>query len=527
MNLHHRLELAGSALLAILDPEKDYLPTGGYEAAHDLGRWWDAVLRLEETIGFVIPAEVEAASLRNLQRLTDNPDRLLMNRLDVPWQSEKAKINPHNFREALLAFGGLARRRGSSWARESGLRLVRAMDRCLRVDGSFDFTRLMCWGQVPFTDDPSHTEPKRGEWFDGTATSGRSLEALVWFYETTGDPLVLDVARRIAEHHLAFSTNRDGSIRAEIVDPVNVGHNHSYHGTLRGLFRFGALTGQKEYIDVVAATCRHADHQQIVKESGWAPHDLGKLRFPNTIGDPLTDPASTADAAQLAMWLAVEAGYLDMLDDVERYLRARILPAQLTEEDLHRYPQYIFRPQDLGAWAIHAPSHAGKGCTPDVLAAVTHSLCDIYRNVCTQTRAGLRVNLHIDHEDEDIKISSSRDARGTLTVLVKKPQNVLVRIPGWTTKPVNEAQPHAHVDLSVNGQPVPIKQFGSFAWISSDLLMEHSQIVLSYPLPEKWSEERMPSGRIYRFRWRGDEIVGISPQDEPLPFYPEIPKGRA
>ncbi len=58
MELHTRLEMAGNSLLTLLDPEKDLTPTGGYEVAHDLGRWWDAVLRLEETIDFVIPAEL-------------------------------------------------------------------------------------------------------------------------------------------------------------------------------------------------------------------------------------------------------------------------------------------------------------------------------------------------------------------------------------------------------------------------------------------------------------------------------------
>jgi hypothetical protein len=75
--LRDRLELAATGLMSILDPEKDLMPTRGYEVAHDLGRWWDAALRLEETIGFVIPAELEAAALRNPKRFTDNPDRLL------------------------------------------------------------------------------------------------------------------------------------------------------------------------------------------------------------------------------------------------------------------------------------------------------------------------------------------------------------------------------------------------------------------------------------------------------------------
>ena len=78
MDLKPRMALAGHSLLAMLNPDAQFLPTDGFEPAHDLGRWWDAVLRLEEAIGFLIPAELEAASLRNLQQLTDNPDGILL-----------------------------------------------------------------------------------------------------------------------------------------------------------------------------------------------------------------------------------------------------------------------------------------------------------------------------------------------------------------------------------------------------------------------------------------------------------------
>ena len=514
MDLRNRLELAGSSLLALLDPDRDFMPTDGYEAAHDLGRWWDAILRLEETIGFVIPAELEAASLRNLQRLTDNPDRLLTNRVDIPWLQEKTKLNPHNFRETLLAFGGLVRHRRSTWAHDAGLQLVRAMDRSLQADGRFDFSRLGSWGKVPFTGDPSHTEPGRDGWFDSTATSGRSLEALVWLFEATGEPLVLEVARRIATHHLTYTTNADGTVRQEIVDPENVGHNHSYHGTLRGLLLFGLLTCQKEYVDIAEATYRRGIRNRIVKESGWTPHDLGKLRFPNDQGDPVTDPASTGDAAQLALWLALEAGCTDLLDDVERYVRARLLPAQFTQEDIDRHPDREFAPRQLGAWGIHGPSHAGKGCTPDVLAAVTHSLCDIYQHICTRTPAGIQINLHFDYEDQDLAIASSRTQRAELSVLVKRPVSIAIRIPRWT--------PESSIRLTVDDENTPIKYLGPFAWIPRDLLAERSRITLTYALPERSTEEPMPSGRCYRFQWRGDEITGVDPQDTPLPFYPSM-----
>ncbi len=509
MDLRPRLELAGNSLMALLDPEHDLMPTGGYEVAHDLGRWWDAALRLEECIGYAIPAELEAASLANLQRLTDNPDRLLMNRADVEWTAEGAKINPHNFRETMLAYGGLVRRRNSAWAREAGATLVRAMDRCLRPDGRLDLTNLGSWGALPSTTDPSHSEPMRDGWFDGTATGGRCIEALVWFYEATGDELALDVARRLAEHHLRNTIDPTGAVRREIVDPVNVGHCHSYHGTLRGLLLLGLLTGQREYVDAVEATYRNGVRHRLVKESGWAPHDMGETRFPNEYGDPVTDPASTGDSTQIALWLALHAGCSDLLDDVERYVRARLIPAQLTKEDAE--PGREFSVRELGAWSIHGPTHAGKGCTPDVLAAVTHSLCDIQHHVCTRTPLGVRVNLHFGYDGADVTVVDGRSDRGQVSVATKRGGPVMIRVPGWASE--------ASVTVAVDGRDVPLTRMGAFARIPGDLLSDGSQVVASYDLPERSTDESMPSGRRYRFSWRGDEIVGIDPQDGPLPFY--------
>jgi len=63
MNLREIMNLAGQCLLAWLDSDKDFMPTGGYEVAHDIGRWWDAILRLEDTTGFAIPADLEGMAL--------------------------------------------------------------------------------------------------------------------------------------------------------------------------------------------------------------------------------------------------------------------------------------------------------------------------------------------------------------------------------------------------------------------------------------------------------------------------------
>ena len=250
---------------------------------------------------------------------------------------------------------------------------------------------------------------------------------------------------------------------------------------------------------------------QIVKESCWTPHDLGKTRFPNEFDDPVSDPASAGDSAQLALWLALDAGCADLLDDVERLVRSRLAPAQLTQADADAHPDIEVTARDLGTWGIHGPTHGGKKCTPDVAAAVTHSMCDICNSICTESETGLKINLHLDYEDEDVAVTTRRSTRGEVTVVASQPGSVAIRIPGWA--------PESSVELSVDGSGISIERMGQYAWIGGSQLNSRSEIVLSYELPEKETQEEMPSGRVYTIQWRGDEIVGIDPQDEPMPFF--------
>ncbi len=515
MDLRHRLHLAGRSLLAILDRETHFLPTGGWQVSHDLGRWWDAVLRLEDSIGFKIPPELEQASLRNLRTLTDNAASMLINNPAIPQLEGKCQLTLHNFRESLIAFGGLIKWRDNAWARESAMKLVRAMNDALRPNGSLDVAKIKSWSGLPLTTDPSHAAGSSEGWFDCTATTGRSLEALVWLFESTHEPEIHHLADRIAQHHLEHTTNRDGSMRSEIIDPENVGHNHSYLGTLRGLLLFGLLTKKEEYVKFVEATYRNAVRQHIVMESGWTPHDLGKLRFPNDEGDPLNDPASSGDSAQLALWLALHTGAVDLFDDVERIVRARLLPSQITEDDIQKYPEHDFTEREIGAWGICVASHATKSCTPDIVASVAHTLCDVYNHIYTKSKAGISVNLHFDQEDDDVTIHSTRDHRAKLSVRIKQPCDLKIRLPRWA--------PRETIEITVDGTKSPLRIEGGFARIARDKLRANSEAVLSYELPTRMTEERMPSGKSYRFQWRGDEITGIDPQDGPLTFYPSMP----
>jgi len=360
---------AAKCCLAWLDPNREYFPTGGYEAAHDTGRWWDAMLRWQAATGNAIPSRQEAAMLRNIRDLASNPAALLTNTEATGSPAAKLVANPHNIRESMLAYTALVRFRHSDWARERGQLLVRTIQNALEEDGQLDYPQLVKIIGAPASSDRlmiQRAEPK--QWFDATATTGRALEAIVLFSEATGVRAAGDLADRIAAAQLKQAIGNDGRIRREFLDSQHVGHNHSYLGTLRGLLLYGLRTGRKEYVRAVLNTYRRGLFGTDISESGWTPHDLGKIRFHDEAGDPVGEHASCGDVAQLAMWLALRAGQEDLLDDVERLVRARLLPSQIDEPA---------NPRRDGAWGVYYHPF-GRGAILDVFAAVLHSLADIY-----------------------------------------------------------------------------------------------------------------------------------------------------
>ena len=63
---------------------------------------------------------------------------------------------------------------------------------------------------------------------------------------------------------------------------------------------------------------------------------------------------------------------------------------------------------------------------------------------------------------------------------------------------------------------------GSYACLNREQLAAHSEIVLHYDLPQRRTWETMPAGDTYEFAWKGDQITGVYPNEQPLPFYPTL-----
>ena len=170
-------------------------------------------------------------------------------------------------------------------------------------------------------------------------------------------------------------------------------HTHSYLGTLRGLWLWGMLTGQREYLQWVADTYR-VTVPRAVLESGFACHDLWK-------DDPNRgEVGSTSDATQLALWIARDSRATGLLDDVERLVRARLVPAQVTASPPIRAADKDRAAQGADEFArlderiigaiggMQLEPHAGKKHTTDVTAAALHCLTDVFGHIVEHTPRG-------------------------------------------------------------------------------------------------------------------------------------------
>lgn len=119
------MNLAGDNLMNMLNRDQNCLPyweqlvdqnygsamSFGWPA-HNLGRWWDASLRLQASTDYAIPAAVEEAMLTNLQNFFNNANHFIMSPAGKPGDF----FELHSLREGLLALNAFVRYRTNAWS---------------------------------------------------------------------------------------------------------------------------------------------------------------------------------------------------------------------------------------------------------------------------------------------------------------------------------------------------------------------------------------------------------------------------
>jgi hypothetical protein len=520
-NILNSIKSGGNCLLSWCDPNREYMPIGGWFVTHDTGRWWDAVLRVESVTDFSIPPQIEAGMLKNLDYFTANPDGLLLIPPGYKY-GESPNLELHSMREALLAFTALIKYRNSNWARSRAQIFLDTIDHNLDdfggvKTGNLKYSTLIAAKQndmVPAEASKQETHnPRPVEFDENTMTTGRLLEAIVLYADLTKDPVAIRIAQRIAPPIFRQIITSDFRLRPEMTSGRHLGHTHSLMGTLKGLYLYGELMNDSKYTDAVRNVCRCDLVGKIILPSGLATHDLGGIKFKNSLGEPVGDMASTADYAQLAFWIGTRGRTPEFLDETEKIIRSRILPCQSAADDAN-YINPKTRYREIGGWCIHPYPHAGKGATLDVVAETLHCLTDIYTNMVVRRADGVWIYLTLDYESPlaCVKISDSEKRLVIITPCVS--ENFFIRIPLWSSE--------NSLHVKVAGRDHEYLKSGQFVFIQNKDIHPGSEIEITYDLPSKITKEKIRgSGRQFTFAWKGDRIESVYPNENirDLPFY--------
>ncbi|MDE3257249.1 MAG: hypothetical protein OYM47_05390 [Gemmatimonadota bacterium] len=511
MNVKDRLLLSGRNLLGSLSRDDGYLPywhmaVDGdlramyqfrpYCTGHNVGRWWNAMLRLERAAGFEIPVEIEAAMLENSRRLSDNASGIFLEDVDP---CDPATWYIHSYRETMLSFGLLVECRGSNRAAAWGRRAIEGMSRASRD--------LMEW---KFSFDGGPVRSKHGNSAAPAYTHGRAIEGLLCFHAATGEPAAFKEAERLADFHFRFLLNQDGSLAGGCGH-----HTHSYLNTLRGLLKLAVLQGSRERQELIYKTYREAVSGMITR-SGFVTHDIG-----DHYGG---DIASAGDIAHIALLLWDLFADPGLLDDAERIARARLFPAQVREPVPIR-PAEVAGARDcyrdlpirfVGAIGGSVGHVSGQTCVTDFTASALHSLIELWTRTVDVEGEVVRVNFHFDYDLPELSVRAERGENGArVTVVNRTGKELRLRYPGWADE--------GTCSVTVDGRPVEATVQNGFVVVAQGEGASTSELRFALPEYEEDELSRDASAEedtVVAFRWRGDEIADVSsggPYMEPHP----------
>lgn len=478
---------------------------------HNIGRWLDAMYRWQELTGKEIDPFLKNVMLNNAKWFFSNEEGLCL-------QPEVEGIGKffdlHSLREGMAALNAIIRNESGEW-REWALgaaeKMIATLDSALDNNLHWDFKKFPYY-------QPGVAQ--LNNYFDACGSTGRFNEALMQYYFITADDpeigaseCAMKLATKIVNYNYNVTTTADGDINKAgvwITDLIGYNtapnHTHSFLNTLQAMLHYGRATGEKKYIERVELVFKNTVLGRLISESGVINHDLES-------GAQGWETSSSTDVLQLAMWLA-EEGYTQYWSVAERILRARLLPAQFVEGEKLVYAGgssaagwNMANRVNGGYSMIFDSPYSGKFCTTDVTCHVMQGLIDAQRRILSETDGAVYVRMHFDAENGSVKTHSERGDKGVFTVTMKADKDLYVGLFAFTD----------NVSLKVNGKAAELVKEGDFAVIKG--LKAGDAVEMEYALPEKTTTERHTDGKTYTLKWKGDEILSVSPYSNFFPMF--------
>ncbi|HTW10609.1 MAG TPA: hypothetical protein VME46_24115, partial [Acidimicrobiales bacterium] len=363
---------------------------------------------------------------------------------------------------------------------------------------------------------------------DPASFCGRLIMPLLRYHQATGNEQAIELClwfrRLIVDRSGVF--NPDGSFNSALA--YRSGHFHTRLGTLEGLALLALHTSDHALTAFVKRSFDWALGQATT--FGWTPGDLAGQRFEH-------ETCSLVDMIGTSTALA-RAGHHEYWAATERFLRNHLAESQLMDvswvdqDDAGQRGTTGWKSYSRvgdrvkGAFAGYsAPNDyvsevpLGRGHTNDVQACCVGSgirgLFIGWDNAIRGGEGSAQVNLLLSRATQYLEVSSHLPYAGRVDLLARTPlRQVRVRVPAWAG--------HARVsvgrgDGASEAAAVP-PEWAPDGYLCIRHLAAGEQLSVTFPLPEPESVESA-AGQQFLVRWRGDNVIGITPGGRYRPMY--------
>ena len=305
------------------------------------------------------------------------------------------------------------------------------------------------------------------------------------------------------------------------------GHMHGNLRTLVGAADYALYAKDPVIFSRVDALYRYVRSEGT--RFGFLPEVIGRR------GDVVScETCALMDFLGLAATLA-NNGHPEYWGDVERMARNQLVESQVHDVSWlkpgNQPDTEQFTGRDVGARMVGG--YAGWTSPTHILAAReelhwggpelrgkirafqnccggsgTHAFFIVWKNGSRFENGALSIHLHIDKLLPQAEIRCYQPYKGALTIDLREPCKVRVRIPEF----VNPTQ----IKAKSNG--VEVKAVVAGNYLELGLRQAGEKLVVTYPLPVREEEVSIgnPGFRQYRYRvtWRGDTVVRMTPLGE-------------
>jgi len=460
---------------------------------HMVGRFLDALALCAEVVDVPVDTEAVDGLRRLLHDSLDNPTGLPFDTRPDP--KGRRSANMHNCREVLLSLVGLAKWRGCQRSLTLARQLVRAMERETRPTGAYPSYLLFekGWGR-PYEDGWNN-------W--ANYTTGRTITALVTYYQLSKDELALELARRFADDNIKRTMSPDGKLTE--TGP----HLHSTEGTMAGLLYLGELTGEKRYLEV-GRRVYDVGLRQWRTSYGWAKET-------RTAGKGRGEANNTGDFIEAALVLA-RNGHPEYYGDAGRFVRNALLASQIVNTDWIPQSDKPDAPDDVysnirkrarGGFAFTQPNGYDSYNT-DLVGGALRALYHAHKAIVTGNQDACRVNMLFSTETPWVTVRSSLPHEPCLEIQAHKRCSLTVRLP--------EGLSPTDVELNIAERAQPAKVAGGDLTIGEMPADAIAKVRLR--IARRQTREAPPGlPDLHQIDWLGDTIVAMQPAEGAIALY--------